>query len=358
MRIESKIERPRNEFTFRVKDKDGNVKEVGKAFNQFTDAGMWRLLEPEESGYPNQGLNAFDAAALTGVFKYCKVGSGTTAFTAASTDLTTPYAAEGDFTTFGEVVGDIIESGGDRFVVLSSVYEFAAGAIVGSVSEVGVFDKTATVLTLMAGARLKLHDGTPTSISLTSDDTLQILYKVYVKVSPEDFLSGGTIHGGYTESMAGVTLLSQARDFDFTSGYTMVKRIYDGAWQGAESLTIMSPIPDVSNFIYLLYEDDTATLRGESIHDDGINGCVVTHTDGTKTRTYTATITLTPSSTNSSYDDYTYIDIREIRFGNPRTGGANSDYYAAILKFASGSYIRKQQAETLTLTVEWSVSWT
>ena len=117
----------------------------------------------------NNGLNAI--AGTTSVLSYCQVGSGSTAPANTDTALVSKIAHTNTWS--GAVHSHTTSS--PYYAYWRGKYLFAAGAATGNIAEVGVGTSTSGGLFSRA---LITSGGTPTTITVLSDETLDVTYEL------------------------------------------------------------------------------------------------------------------------------------------------------------------------------------
>jgi hypothetical protein len=113
---------------------------------------------------------------------FCRIGTGTTAAANSDTQLQAQVASTS--TTVGSPSASNIGSPTYASTTIN-VYEFALGAVVGNMAEVGVGWAASTASTLFSRARINDAGGSPTTITVLVTEILQVSYRftVYPQVA-------------------------------------------------------------------------------------------------------------------------------------------------------------------------------
>lgn len=125
----------------------------------------------------NQGLNASMANVTTDFIGTCRVGSGSTAPAFTDTSLVAQVATTG---IFSENVG--FSSTAPYYGWRRVVYRFGTGVATGNLSEVG----TGGGAVLYSRALIVDGSGNPTTITVLSDEVLDVTYELRVYVPTSD----------------------------------------------------------------------------------------------------------------------------------------------------------------------------
>lgn len=127
----------------------------------------------------NSGLNLLGTVELSTAVSYCRVGTSNTAPAAGQTDLGARHGTP----TF-TIVSGYPQTGSQiatepKYHFITRVYEFAAGTIDGAaLAEVGLFNGASGAM--FARALIKDGEGDPTTITLLSDEILQVQYTIRI----------------------------------------------------------------------------------------------------------------------------------------------------------------------------------
>jgi hypothetical protein len=176
----------------------------------------------------NIGMDRIGAGAAVGGF--CRIGTGNTAPSFTDTALVSQSAS-----TASTVASSLANAGASDYETEQTVtYEFALGAVVGNMAEVGVGWSASTASTLFSRALIVDGGGSPTTITVLITEILQVVYRLtfYPILSDE---TGSVVIGAdtfnYTARATSVatplqispvvallTTISQARAYDGNVG--------------------------------------------------------------------------------------------------------------------------------------------
>lgn len=156
------------------------------------------------------GLDTLVAAGFPLQWEYHRVGTGTSAEAAAQTSLDNQVAATaiGGSTVLGLNTSE-------KYVYFRGTSLFAAGAAAGNLSEIGV-SQEATGNNLFSRALIRDVNGDPTTITVLSDEQLQVTYELRL-YQPTGDLFSGTV-GGRTVTLRASEDTSSAA-WGFAYGY-------------------------------------------------------------------------------------------------------------------------------------------
>lgn len=151
----------------------------------------------------NTGLDRIGNAGASVIFRYCRVGTGTSTPVATQTALDAQVGASG---SMGAATSTSNE--GAPLYRSTQVFTctFAQGAVVGNITEVGIGWET-TGSTLFSRALILDNLGNPTSITLVAIDQLTVYYRVRIVPPLTDFSSSVIIASttyNYTSRVASV----------------------------------------------------------------------------------------------------------------------------------------------------------
>lgn len=185
--ITENLSAARGYFGIEVRSSNGErISEKSREFTQvFTDYAF-KLIHGSTNTIMGNSYNY-------GIFRYCKVGSGTVERGVTDVGLHIPMStpvAPASNGNYAAVTGGLEVHGGKNYYKMTRQYFFNLGAVVGTIREVGLFfnnDNTS----LVAGQLIKDELGIPTPITLLVDEQLIITYTVYME-TPR------TIRGDYT----------------------------------------------------------------------------------------------------------------------------------------------------------------
>ena len=155
-------------YTLDVLGPDGNVRASAAFDNLITNLGLDQL---------STGTS----------LSYCSVGTGTTTPANSDTALAA-YLAETPTSVWS---GNSFAGSPTFAATYTKTYQFAAGSVVGNIAEVGV-GSAAGGTSLFSRARVLDGGGSPTTLSVTSADTLQVTYRVTL-VPPTGNIGSGSV---------------------------------------------------------------------------------------------------------------------------------------------------------------------
>lgn len=158
------------------------------------ETGVKRLLAEFDNLVTDIGLNQL---GFGGVNPYCRVGSGSTAPANTDTTLVSQIGATGS--TTANAAG--YSSTAPWYSWNRDTYRFAAGVAAGNVSEVGIGWNT-TGPTLFSRALVKDAEGNPTTITVLSDEYLDVTYECRL-YSPTEDTSFPIVVSGVTYNVTG-----------------------------------------------------------------------------------------------------------------------------------------------------------
>lgn len=174
----------------------------------------------------NQGLDYLGNSALAGYIVRCaQVGTGTSTPVATQTALDSRIAGTTS-SPDNQAVSAVNEGAPLYRTLLTYVFPFAQGSVVGNVTEVGV-GATTTAGNLFSRARIVDNLGAPTSITIVALDQLTVYYRVRIAPPLSDATGTVTISGtpyNYTMRVANVGsfanvqfLLNSSQSFSYAS---------------------------------------------------------------------------------------------------------------------------------------------
>ena len=139
----------------------------------------------------NIGLDAM--ATTIAITQNCRIGTGTAA--AVNTDTALSSQSASTATVNSSTITNLGTPNYETQIL--SVYEFALGAVVGNMAEVGVGWTPSTASTLFSRARINDAGGIPTTITVLVTEILQVSYrlKIYPQVSD---VTGTVVIAGVT----------------------------------------------------------------------------------------------------------------------------------------------------------------
>lgn len=146
------------------------------------------------------GLDRIGVSGSVGTF--CRIGTGTATPLTSDTALQSQVASTSSLSAGG--TGTVTNAGSPDYETTASLtYEFALGAVVGNMAEVGVGWTASTASTLFSRARILDGVGSPTAITVLATEILQVTYAITYYPQLTD--SVGTV------SVSGVTYNYTAR---------------------------------------------------------------------------------------------------------------------------------------------------
>lgn len=152
-----------------------------------------RESEPHHNLILNIGLDRI--GARQSLANFCRIGTGTTAPTNGDTALQSQSAS-----TSTIVSTSTANAGASTYATtMTVVYEFALGAVVGNMGEVGVGWTASTGSTLFSRALINDVGGSPTTITVLSSEILQVTYRLTVYPQVTD-ATGTIVISGVTYS--------------------------------------------------------------------------------------------------------------------------------------------------------------
>lgn len=144
----------------------------------------------EEMEFPNlivnDGLDLIGSDTIHNISDYCACGTDNTApavtQTALGSELARTNTLEGTYT--------IANSGSSPWYhTLERTFTFAVGAATGTIAEIGFFNTTAPG-TMFSRALVTTPGGTPTTITVLSDEQLYVTYTIYLYPASETVGTG------------------------------------------------------------------------------------------------------------------------------------------------------------------------
>lgn len=257
---------------------------------------------------------------------FCYVGTGTTTPSVTDTTLTT-YLAETNSVSSGT---QSFVSGSPSYYTNTFTYTFATGTATGILSEVGVGFTTNTVgpvYTLFSHALIVTAGNVPTTITVLSNESLQVLYQLQ--------LYNNVTTNTYSVVIAGVTYSGSYLGADFGN-----RGAGSNAYTVFSSMNVTGVLP-----LFAVYNGTigvvTALPTGssDSMFNNRVSGSVTsgTYTSGTYTQSYTVTF--------------------GTAFGNLAGGitAISIDFAIGCYQFSVSPAIPKDSNHILTMT--FSISW-
>lgn len=143
----------------------------------------------------DQGMN-YLGGILSTYANACQVGSGTTAPAVSDTGLVSRVAGTSTILSSSSSPASVPP----YYVALTRTFRFAEGAAAGNLAEIGV-GQTTTTNTLFSRALIKDGMGNPTTITVLSDEILDVTYELRYYCPPTDvtgtIVATGNIGGTY-----------------------------------------------------------------------------------------------------------------------------------------------------------------
>lgn len=314
-------------FSLRVLDSSGKeTKRIDDTENVVTYAGAYHFLLASSN-------------MLYGPAK-CAVGTGSVERTRASTDLgvrVAPFSANQSNTENSRSGSETDNGDGTSTVSVIRKFTFGIGALSGTFSEVGMFSTGGDFL---AGQLIKDEFGSPTTITILSDEQLIVTYTLEFTIPNTPSVIGTGSVTADDGTVYNYTVYNQPFFQVSTIGNSGVnQRIRAGS----------------GSF------NNEVILRGSSggtvIHDSGskTNGWSVSRVDGQVTLT-NGPATFSPASFSTT--DLKYIGFgsiaSDIRTVNLATKEVANSYVSLLLEFDTP--ITKTSSDILSLTVDMVVN--
>ncbi|MCU7962422.1 hypothetical protein L5M28_07495 [Shewanella sp. SW32] len=136
--------------------------------------------------------NAFNNSQANN-FGICAVGTGTTAPDVTDTALVNQVGSVSAIGTSAAVATTWV--GTLATVGRKNTYSFTAGAIVGNISEVAIYDTSVSTARILVRTLVKDLSGDPTTIPLTAGDQLSVEYTLFVEIETRPAPQILTING-------------------------------------------------------------------------------------------------------------------------------------------------------------------
>lgn len=272
-----------------------------------------KFLGPQEDGilletyeFPNLILNSgldfmctTNGPWNTNGFNRCSVGTSNTAPAAGQTLLLGPVGS----TTTRTDLGASYVSGPPAYVQRAVQYDFAVGAIVANIAEIGIGPGTYNVTALMSRALVLDGGGSPTVVSVLVTESLRVTYYLRNYIYSSDVAGVVTIGGinyNYLIRAAAWNIPAVNGGTDFPGGWNSVTGGTDagGVFKGITT-TVMGTSGNGSIGAY-----STQTLNTIALYPANTGGAVgcgtyapVAYTPGDYYRDSVVTIGLTEANT-------------------------------------------------------------
>lgn len=217
----------------------------------------------------NQGLDQYGTSANW--LNYCHVGTSATTPSNSQTQLGALLATTGNILSTTQVT----TSSSPYYLTTTKVYRFAAGTATGNLAEVGIGWGTAAT-SLFSRALILDGGGSPTTITVLSDETLDVTYEFRCYV-PETDVTGTIVLNGVTH--------------DYTLRAARVTTVHSSnGWSAADDA-----IMDVSDYGLTTGSIGaiTSTISGTSLTPPNPSSSAASYTPGSYYRDSTLTVGLT-----------------------------------------------------------------
>lgn len=297
------------------------VPEKSREFEQvFTDYGF-QTMYGNYSSITTGGGNNY------GLFRICRVGTGTLERTFTDVGLGSILPANAFAETIPDAICSLEVHGGKNYIKTVRKYAFDLGSIVATISEVGIFNGYNNNTTMMAGQLIKDIGGTPTTLTLLADEQLIVTYTFYVETL---VVGTGTINRAALTQISSGSVNVNGVPYDYTINFG------NGIQQGGTSGT--------TGYIHL----NRYGLTG--MQNPAISAGTVSVTASTKTFTtvsfsnrveISANLVIPPISGTLSIPD---IDVRD-----------SSGLVAYIITFSPN--LPKTNTQSLNLSFKHTIQW-
>lgn len=246
----------------------------------------------------NNGKNDFADTLFGTISAYAHCGTGTTAEAAGDTALETFVASTNSVVSSSESV----QSTAPYYSKMVKTFRFGVGAAEGNISEVGISTQ-ATTGDLFSRSLVKDGGGSPTTITVLSDEWLDVTYEF--RVYPD-----GVTAGGAAEDATGTISIS-GTNFDYTLRACNVNNVTFLPASGAIGQYKKNGV----SFGFAYGSDGalgavTATPTGSSqdnITDSASSAANATYSNGTYNRDITWTCALTDGNVSGGIRCFYYI---------------------------------------------------
>lgn len=149
--------------------------------------------------FPNLITNSgLDLLVVTGFMSKCFVGTGSVAPTVDDVQMTTFRAESSEI--FSSVYG--CATSAPYYAFLRNTYRFAAGSASGNLSEVGIGKSVSGTRSLFSRELIKDSFGNPTTITLLSDEVLEVVYELRHYIPDTDVTGSITFTGNLAGTYA------------------------------------------------------------------------------------------------------------------------------------------------------------
>lgn len=217
--------------------------------NIITDTGMGKIY-----------LCGHDGFGIGYVFSACVVGTGNTAPSHSDTSLAA-WLATADNGQYAPAATYVAGSPSPAYWKFLGAYQFATGVAAGNIAEIGIFSTNATKAALTSRALVLDTSGNPTTITVQSDEVLNVTYEFRVYIQTTDisstFVSDGVTYNTVlrpsninTPGLIGNDLSTQVAQC----------QAYSGALGAITSQPSGSTVSKTSSFSNYLLISDTAQV--------------------------------------------------------------------------------------------------
>jgi hypothetical protein len=283
-------------FTMEAVRPDGRRRKLADFDNLILDSGLNRI------GTNSDWLNA------------CQVGTGTNAATVNDTGLQTYLAGT---TTLSVSSATTAQANAPYYTQNTRTYRFAAGVAAGNLSEVGVGWSSGSGSNLFSRARILDSSDNPTTITVLSDEFLDVTYRIRNYAPPSD-TTGTVVINGVTHTYTVRAGQANSVVYSDTWGFT------------------------------------AAALR------TGANVTAYSGTLGAITSSPTGTASSAPTTSALSYSQSSLYRDRTAEWGlsNANFGGGIGAFYVEFaggkLQIGMSPNIMKTNSQTLSMTFRYS----
>jgi hypothetical protein len=229
-----------------------------------------RSVRHETDWIPNLITNlGMDRIGASGSFgQFCRIGTGTSAPAFTDTALQAQVAS----TSTNNINVSVTNAGAPNYETTATrTWEFAQGAVVGNMAELGLGWSASTANTLATRSRILDGGGSPTTITVLAGEILQVTYQL--KTYPQITDSTGTV------SISSVS-------YDYVSRLAQAASIAGLEASGA-MLAIVGNVTAYTGSLGAITGTPSGTTSGLAA------GSLQAYTNGTYFRDYTVTANIT-----------------------------------------------------------------
>lgn len=226
----------------------------------------------------NTGLDALAGYTADDASSYCHVGTGTATEAATDTALGTHVAYEA--TAYSK--SDSAKSSAPYYGYLNRAWRFGEGEAEGNIAEIG-FNNSASNANMFSRARVKDGGGSPTTITVLSDEYLDVSYQL--RLYPDHINSDGSTNDG----TGSIDISGTSYSYTIRPAYVNNNTYYDAELMRAY-VSLVKP--------WILYSSDaalgavTSTLSASQTDSIGAGYFNNTYSAGTYTRGVGVTVGL------------------------------------------------------------------